>query len=59
MSVSLFLFHKLICVIFENPHISDIMVFVFLCLTSSLSVIISSCMDVAANGIVSFFSLAD
>ena len=48
------LFWKFTCIIFKIPHVSDITWFVFLCLTS-LSMIISRSIRVAADGILSFF----
>ena len=56
MSVSLF-GDRFICAIFQIPHISSL-VFVFLFLTS-INMIISSCIYVAANGIISFSFMAE
>ena len=57
MSVSLFLFHRLVhlCHILDSIYKWYHRVFVFLFLTS-LSMIISSCIRVVANGIIFFFS---
>ena len=43
-------------VIFQIPHVSDM---VFLSLYDLISMIISSCTHVAANGIISFLSMAE
>ena len=54
-SLSLFLFCEFFCIIFYySPHVSDLVIFVFVWLTS-LSMIISRSLHVAANGIISFF----
>ena len=56
MSVSLVLFHKFICVIVQILHISDITWHLsFSFWLPSLSMIIASCIHVAANGIISLF----
>ena len=52
----LFSIDRFICVIFWIPHISDMILVLFL--TYSLSMIISSFIHVAANGIISFFFMA-
>ena len=47
---------RLICVIFYTPYISDTIWYLpFSFLFTSLSMIISSCIHVGANGIISFF----
>ena len=53
--------NKFICIIFffKIPHINDIcMIFVFLWLTS-LNMIVSRSIHIAANGIISFFLMAE
>ena len=58
-SAGLFLFvDKLICVTFQISHVSDILWYLPFCLTS-LSGIMSSCFRVAANGLISFSSMAE
>ena len=50
---------KFICVIFQIPHISDIIWYLsFSFWLTSLSMIICSCIHVAVNGIISFLFMA-
>ena len=57
LSVSVFI-DMFICVVFWIPQINDIMYLSFSFRLTSLSMIISRSILVAANGIISFFSIA-
>ena len=51
--------NRFICAMFQSPHISDIIWYLSLSFwLSSLSMIISSCIHVAANGIILFFFMS-
>ena len=58
VSVSLFLFYSYVCDVFYIPHINNILRFLPLYLIS-LSMIVSSSIYVAANGIILFFVMAE
>ena len=60
MSVNLFLLDMFICVVLQSPYISNIVCYLsFPFSLISLGMIISRCIHVAADGIISFFFMPE